>query len=131
MPARFPAEEYASDPATAEEPATPDLATELARNGEVIRDLVDDLVAKQQALSKLIDHYLAGEDQPPGEGTAGEGTLPLQDLLRLMALHSQNASRLGRLFRDKRALSGEAADGLAGAISQALDELSNEWGIEL
>lgn len=88
-------------------------------NGKVIHGLVHDLVAKQQALSALIDRCLS------------EGSLSVQDLARLMALHSQNASRLGRLLRDKRALSGEAADGIAGAISQALDELSNEWGIEL
>ena len=95
-----------------------------ASNGEVIQDLVHDLVAKQQALSTLIDRLLAEEAGSPG-------TLLMQDLARLMALHSQNASRLGRLLRDKRALSGEAADGIAGAISQALDELSTEWGIDL
>ena len=101
-----------------------DDASAASSNGEVIQDLVHDLVAKQQALSVLIDGLLAEEAQSPG-------TLLVQDLARLMALHSQNASRLGRLLRDKRALSGEAADGLAGAIGQALDELSTEWGIDL
>jgi hypothetical protein len=93
-------------------------------NGELIHDLVRDLVAKQQALSTLIDRLLAEEAQSPG-------TLSVQELGRLMALHSQNASRLGRLLRDKRALSGEVVDGMANAINQALDELSSEWGIEL
>ena len=101
-----------------------DDASTAARNGEVIQDLVGDLMAKQQALSTLIDRLLAEEARSPG-------TLSMQDLARLMALHSQNASRLGRLLRDKRALSGEAADGFAGAIGQALDELSTEWGIDL
>jgi hypothetical protein len=95
-----------------------------ASNGEVIHELVHDLVAKQQGLSALIDRLLAEEAQTPG-------TLSVQELARLMALHSQNASRLGRLLRDKRALSGEASDGIDDATSQALDELSAEWGIEL
>ena len=51
--------------------------------------------------------------------------------MQLFALHGLNASRLGRLLRDQRALSGEAADGIAGAIAQALDELSSELGAEL
>jgi hypothetical protein len=105
-----------------------------ANNGAVIQDLIQDLVGKQQALSNLIDQLLAEEEVegPPGE-SRGPGPRPLwvQDLARLMALHSQNAARLGRLLRDKRAISGEAADGIAGAISLALDELANEWGIEL
>ena len=36
-----------------------------------------------------------------------------------------------RLMRDQRALSGEVADGISGAISAALDELSVMWGVEL
>jgi hypothetical protein len=34
-------------------------------------------------------------------------------------------------LKARRALSGEAADGLAAAFAQALDELSTELGIEL
>jgi hypothetical protein len=93
-------------------------------NGEVIEDLINDLVAKQQALSALIDGFLEEEVQSPD-------SLSVQALGRLMALHSQNASRLGRLLRDKRALSGEAADGIAAAMAQAMDELRNEWGVAL
>ena len=49
----------------------------------------------------------------------------------LLALYGELVSRLGRLMRDQRALSGEAADGIAGAIAQALDELSTEMGTDL
>lgn len=52
-------------------------------------------------------------------------------LIRLFALYTQASSRLSRLLRDKRALSGRAADGIAGAIAQALDELSTELRTEL
>ena len=96
----------------------------VASNGEVIEGLIQDLVAKQQSLSELIERSLAEEARSPG-------SVPVQALGRLMALHSQNASRLGRLLRDKRALSGDAADGIAAAMAQVLDELWNEWGIEL
>jgi plasmid maintenance system antidote protein VapI len=81
--------------------------------------IIRDLAAKQRRLSTLIDGCLEDE------------SLTVEDLARLLALHGLNASRLGRLLRDKRALSGDAADGLAGAISQVLDELSTEWGVDL
>lgn len=95
-----------------------------ARDGEMLRDLVLDLVAKQRALSALIDRCLAGE-------AAGSDPVSARDLARLMALHSQNAARLGRLLRDKHALSGDDGDSAAGALDEALDALSAEWGIKL
>ena len=39
--------------------------------------------------------------------------------------------RVARLLRDQRALSGAAADGIAGAIATALDELTSELGVKL
>ena len=85
---------------------------------ETIEEVIGDLASKQATLSNLID-------------TCMKGGVHLADLVKLFALHGQNASRLGRLLRDQRALSGDAADGIAGAIAQALDELSNELGTEL
>ena len=38
---------------------------------------------------------------------------------------------VARLLRDKRAISGEAADGISGAIATALEELGTLWGLEL
>jgi hypothetical protein len=38
---------------------------------------------------------------------------------------------IARLLRDKRALSGKAADGISGAIAQALDEMGTEYGLPL
>ena len=54
-----------------------------------------------------------------------------EERIKLFGLHSQCTSRMGRLLRDRRALSGDAADGITGAIAQALDELSTELGTEL
>jgi hypothetical protein len=47
-------------------------------------------------------------------------------LARLLQIYSQACSRLGRLLRDRRAVSGEAADGIAGAVATVLDELGSE-----
>jgi hypothetical protein len=91
----------------------------LDSDAEAMAGIIRDLAAKQRRLSTLIDGCLEDE------------SLTVEDLARLLALHGLNASRLGRLLRDKRALSGDAADGLAGAISQVLDELSTEWGVDL
>lgn len=90
-----------------------------------IEDVIADLAHKQAALSAYIDFVVSPAIQ--GELSA----LTIGDLVSLLRLHGQNASRLGRLLRDRRALSGEAADGISGAIAQALDELSTELGVEL
>jgi hypothetical protein len=81
-----------------------------------IADVVADLTTKQARLSALID---AADDDDTG------------NLAKLFSIYSQTASRIGRLLRDQRALSGEAADGISGAIAQALDELSSELGTPL
>jgi hypothetical protein len=52
-------------------------------------------------------------------------------IIRLFELYTQASSRLSRLLRDRRALSGEASDGIAGAIAQAMDELGTELGVNL
>jgi hypothetical protein len=81
--------------------------------------VIDDLYCKQVFLSDIIDQVRSGEG------------VTLEELARLLRIHGQNASRLGRLLRDRRALSGDAADGISGAVAQALDELSNELGTDL
>jgi hypothetical protein len=84
-----------------------------------ITEIIQDLARKQGALSDYIDACIV------------RGEVDLGNLAHLFALHGLNASRLGRLLRDQRALSGAAADGIAGAIAQALDELSTELGADL
>lgn len=76
-----------------------------------IDDVVRDLLGKQEQLSTYIDEQVkAGIDS--------------EELVKLLALSAQNASRLGRLLRDQRALSSETADGLAQAIGRVLDEIN-------
>ena len=83
---------------------------------ETIDDVITDALNKQGRLSDLLDEADLDDTQA---------------LVKLFALHGQNASRLGRLLRDQRALSGQAADGLLDAIGKALDEISTEIGVSL
>jgi hypothetical protein len=87
-----------------------------------IDDLIQDALAKQARLSALLDAWEPLAPDDPADAAA---------LARLFGLHSQNAARLGRLLRDRRALSGESADGLLDALGKALDELSTELGVKL
>ena len=114
MPEVFPRRRHLRSQPGPEAPA-------LARKIETIEDVIADVQVRQQQISSLIDALLS-EDAPDVE---------IKDAVKLFALHSENASRLGRLLRDQRALSGQASDELAGAIGAALDELSTELGITL
>ena len=58
-------------------------------------------------------------------------TLTIEEFTRLAALALQATRTVALLLRDRRALTGDSADGISGAIAQALDELSIEWGREL
>jgi hypothetical protein len=60
-----------------------------------------------------------------------EDAASIEEISHLLRIFGQNASRLGRLLRDRRALSGDAADGISGAIAQALAELETELGTPL
>ena len=98
----------------------PDLpAGQPAGDFQDIGDVIADLFHHQSRLSAFIDRQTRADE------------IQIAEMARLLALLGQNASRIGRLLRDQRALSGESADGLLGAIGQALDELSTELGVDL
>jgi hypothetical protein len=63
--------------------------------------------------------------------TPGQDVPELDVLIKVAEALATGTGRVARLLRDKRALSGEAADGIAGALAQALDELASELGLEL
>lgn len=83
----------------------------------VIEDVITDLAAKQAWLSDYIEAHM--DDLTPSL------------LVRVLQLHGQNASRLGKLLRDQRELSGQISDGLAAIIDKTLDEVSEILGTEL
>lgn len=83
-----------------------------------IGDVVEDLLGKQEQLSAYIDGQLT------------EGADP-EEMIKLLALSAQNASRLGRLMRDQRALSGESADGLLEAVGKLMDEINTQGSLKV
>ena len=87
---------------------------------------IDGAIAGLTDKMRRLDALIAGHDQ-----SAGRNWPPDEVLVQLLGLYTQASSRLSQLLRDRRALSGEAADGLAGAIAQALDEIGTQWRVEL
>ena len=80
---------------------------------------VDQAIAGLVHKLQRLDELIAREDLDP------------ELLVRLTTLYGQGSSRLARMLRDRRALSGDAAAGVVEAIAVALDELSSLWGVEL
>jgi len=58
------------------------------------------------------------------------GNLSSQELIRLFSLYTQASSRLGRLLRARRTISGDAADGLSNAVARALEEVAEILGVD-
>jgi len=61
----------------------------------------------------------------------GRGSVSESDYLRAAGLVFQGARTMARLLRDQQALLGDSTDRLTAIFDAALDELSEEWGIEL
>jgi hypothetical protein len=85
-----------------------------------IEEVVADLMQRQSLLSAYIEAQVSAEDAPN-----------VKEMSKLLGVLGQNASRIGRLLRDQRALSGASADGLLAAVGAVLDELSTELGVKL
>lgn len=54
-----------------------------------------------------------------------------EEAIALAGAMFTGTGRVAGLLKTQRSLSGKSADGITGAIATALNELSNEWGIEL
>lgn len=90
-----------------------------SRSPVKVKDLdgvIDDLIFRQEQLSAYIDDQM-------------DKGVEVDDMLKLINLQGQIASRLGRLKRDQRALSGESADGMFEMMSRLLDEINTEMGL--
>ena len=114
-PGRAPADTFYSDLFSPEE---------LALVAAFVSDpTLDDEIWLQRVLNHRLFHYL--DDSEPG------APLEVATLVKVAEALGAGTTRVARLLRDRRALSGEAADGLAGAIAAALDELTTDLGIKL
>jgi hypothetical protein len=100
---------------------TPD---ELALVAAFVADpSLDDEIWMQRVLNRrLLGHAAPMEGGPP---------IRVDVLIKLAEALAIGTGRVARLLRDKRALSGEAVEGLASAIATALDEISSELGEKL
>jgi hypothetical protein len=85
-----------------------------------IDDVIADLAAKQALLSEYIENHLS---EIADDVTA-------KRLIRVFAIHGENASRLGRLMVARQALMGGPEEGIAAAIAEALAEMEAGEGIE-
>ncbi len=77
------------------------------------------------ALRRILGMFLTGV-------TPGPEPFPLdaQDYARFASLAFQGAGTISRLLRARQALSGDT-DPLMGFLTQALEELGEEWGVDL
>jgi len=79
-----------------------------------IDDLIADLLEKHSQLAAMLDQ---AED--------------VDSFLKVFAVYSRSAAHLGRLYREKRLLPDDPVDALESALSQAVDEVAKELGIDL
>jgi len=80
-------------------------------------DLEDEIAALRIRISRIMKQL--------------EEKMTTEEYARLADLQFKGSSTIARLMRAQRAISGEAAEGISGAIGQALDEMANEWRIDL
>ena len=88
-----------------------------------LADLIADLERRIAQLSAYLDQVKVGN------GTGGTATV--DEYVRLVALHGQLCSRVGRLMRDQQQLRGEDDPELQAAMNQALDLAGEILGLEL
>lgn len=81
--------------------------------------LEDEIAFTRAVVRRLADRMINDPDLTP------EDHRNISDAL------FRGTGRVAQLLKTNRSLSGQAADGLAGALSRALDELGAELGIEL
>jgi hypothetical protein len=93
-------------------------------------DLDDEIACARIALRRVLT-LLDTPTITQFEDTTDRQPLAPDDYARLVGLALQATRTIARLLRDKRALSGDAADGISGAIGLALDEISSLWGVDL
>jgi hypothetical protein len=84
---------------------------------------ISDLNRKINNLSAYIDRVQIGD--------GSSDSVDVDQYTRLLALHGQLTSRLGRLLRDRQQLSPEDNSFLQDCINEALDEVSELLGVKL
>ena len=93
---------------------------------EGITSLDAEIALTRAALDRIYGMLLTGV-------TPGINPQPLdaQDYARFIGLAFRGANTVARLLRARMALGGDPTDALSVAMNEVLDDLSEEWGIEL
>jgi hypothetical protein len=81
-----------------------------------IDEVIADLAARQAELSEFIDRHMGD--------LADEATA--RRLVRVLAIHGENATRLGRLMVAQKAFSEGWSEGIAAVITRALEDIEAE-----
>ena len=105
-----------------------ELADLVAFAGDLTLD--DEIACARVALRRVLAALSTPGDTEGADPAAGEA-LSLSEFARVAGLAFQGTRTVSRLLRDQRALSGDASEGISGAIAAALDELSTMWGVDL
>src|SRR5688500_8452697 len=71
---------------------------------QTIEDVVEDMLQRQSQLTTLIEEKTLAEP------------LNVSEMAKLLTLHGQNGSRIGRRRRDQRAVGGARGGGCGGAL---------------
>ena len=80
---------------------------------DATRVLLDRIICRMTARSDEIDDEQLGA------------------FLKLAAAHNDTAGRIAALMRARTVIRGDAADTLSGHLAAALDQLSEQWHVEL
>jgi len=89
-----------------------------------------DLDTRIADLNRRIEQLSAYIDQAT-IGSSDDGGIDVDQYARLLSLHGQLTSRLGRLLRDRAVISPEDDSFLQSCINEALDQASEILGVAL
>ena len=99
-------------------PTANDISRKSVNSLEILDEVIIELRQRMVQASELIDRMEWDDEKETA-------------LIKLLALHAQSASRVGGLLRDRRAISGDAADSLMALAAQIIDEVGTDLGWQL
>jgi len=96
------------------------------------QSLADEIAAARVALRRVLVKLQSGmTNDVDKQGHDFQRELTPSEYARLSSLIFAGAKTVAKLLQEQRGLSNKSADGITGAVNQALDELSGDWGIDL
>jgi hypothetical protein len=92
---------------------------------------LDTRIADLNRRIEQLSHYLDGVQIGPGGDADEDRWIDVDRYIRLLALHGQLTSRLGRLLRDKHQIAPKEESIVQLALYDALDQASETFGVKL